>query len=159
MKKVLLLSAAVAFSAPVMAKDYGAAGCGVGSILFEGQSGLGPHVLAATTNGFYGTQTFAMTSGTLGCDVEGTIHSHSAFNYINDNMETVASAIAQGEGEALLVLGDLFQVEAADQAQFAETLRQNFAAIYPNVDVTSEHVVSSIVNALAANASLQQYAG
>jgi len=162
MKKLIAAtaaSAALAFSIPVMAKDYSAAGCGLGSMLFEGQSGVGPHVLAATTNGFYGTQTFAMSSGTLGCDTSQSITFHGALNYINDNMESVASAIALGEGEALLALADLFDVEADDRAHFAASLRANFADIYPDQNVSSIQVMSAIVGVMEADSSLQQYAG
>src|SRR3569832_2439659 len=42
-------------------------GCGVGTIIFEGQSGVAPQVLAVTTNGTLGNQTFFISSGTLGC--------------------------------------------------------------------------------------------
>src|SRR3569623_1425632 len=37
-------------------------GCGVGTIIFDGQSGAAPQVLAATTNGILGNQTFGITS-------------------------------------------------------------------------------------------------
>ena len=34
-------------------------GCGAGTIIWEGQSGLVPKVLGATTNGIFGNQTFS----------------------------------------------------------------------------------------------------
>ena len=36
-------------------------GCGLGSMLWAGQSGLVPKILAATTNGTFGNQTFGIT--------------------------------------------------------------------------------------------------
>src|SRR5690606_37656860 len=109
------------------AKDYGAAGCGVGSMLFEGQSGLGPHVLAATTNGLYGTNTFAMSSGTLGCDVSGTIQAHAAL-YIDSNMDSIAMDMARGQGEALNALSAVMGVQKEDQAAFRTAMHENFNA-------------------------------
>src|SRR3569832_2346522 len=40
-------------------------GCGGGTIIFEGQSGNTPQVLAVTTNGTLGNQTFGSAAGTL----------------------------------------------------------------------------------------------
>ena len=51
------------------------AGCGAGSILFEGQKGPVPQILAVTTNGSFGNQTFGITSGTLGCEKDGVVRS------------------------------------------------------------------------------------
>jgi hypothetical protein len=60
MKKVylasLLAGAGMMLSAPANAID--STGCGLGSMAWRGQSGIGPQVLAATTNGSFGTQTF-----------------------------------------------------------------------------------------------------
>ncbi len=40
-------------------------GCGLGTMIFEGKSGLAPKVLGATTNGISGNQSFGITFGTL----------------------------------------------------------------------------------------------
>ena len=157
MKKIVIGLLATTCSFASLAKDYGAAGCGVGAILFDGQSGLGPHVLAATTNGFYGTQTFAMSSGTLGCDVNSTIQSHAALNLINGNMDSVAVAIATGEGEALVALADSFSVQDADREIFYSALKNNFKTIYGNQDVTGTNVYSAIIDTMKAKAELTKY--
>jgi hypothetical protein len=156
MKKIILGALLVATPMLSMAKDYGSAGCGVGSIIFEGQSGLGPHVLAATTNGFYGTQTFAMTSGTLGCDVNGTITSHTAM-YIDGNMENIASDMARGQGDALLALAALMGVQKEDNATFAAVTQANFASIFSSENTTSTDVMSSLVAVLKEDATLAKY--
>ena len=158
MQKIIIGALLLASSFAVNAKDYGPAGCGVGAILFEGQSGLGPHVMAATTNGFYGTQTFAMTSGTLGCDIDGPVTSHNASLYLHGNMENVASAIAIGEGEALAALADTFQVAPQDREVFASTLQANYSTIYSSATVTSSDVYVSMVEIMATNKTLAKYA-
>ena len=106
MKKVLIGIMFVASPLVAQANNYGASGCGVGSMIFDGQTGLGPHVLAGTTNNIFGNQTFGMSTGSLGCDVTGTINSQAAL-YIDSDMENIASAIAIGEGEALMTLAVL----------------------------------------------------
>ncbi len=156
MKKLLIGALLIASPMAVNAKDYGAAGCGVGSIIFEGQSGLGPHVLAATTNGFYGTQTFAMSSGTLGCSVDDPIQSHASL-YIDSNLNNVAADIARGDGEALMALAELFDVKAADRATFAAVLKDNFSVIFTSESVTSTDVMSSLKMVMKDDLVLAKY--
>ena len=158
MKKVIIGTLLLASSFAVNAKDYGAAGCGLGSIWFDGQSGLGPHVMAATTNGLYGTQTFAMSSGTLGCDVNGPINANYAALYLQGNMDNVASAIATGHGEALVALADAFKVGKEDRQLFSSTLHDNFSQIYSSSTVTSGQVYSSMIDILSNNKTLAKYA-
>lgn len=159
MKKLAVGLMIAAMSASALAKDYGAAGCGIGAIIFDGQSGIGPHVMAATTNGFYGTQTFAMSSGTLGCDVSGKIEAHASLYLIDGNMESVAEAIATGEGESLAALADTFKIEAADIALFNATLKNNFAEIYNTDSVSSTSVHSAILAVMKREPSLAKYLG
>jgi hypothetical protein len=48
-------------------------GCGLGTQLWEGNKGLIPKVLGATTNGSFGNQTFGITFQTIGCHSTGTV--------------------------------------------------------------------------------------
>lgn len=158
LKKITVAVISTAFAVAASAeKGYSAAGCGLGSELFKGQSGLGPHILAATTNGFYGTQTFAMTSGTLGCDVDQPIVSYASLQLIDNNMEQVAHSIAVGEGEALVALADTLEVASQDRPAFNELLKNNFAAIYPNENVNGTQVYASIIDLLANSEDLAKY--
>ena len=59
-------------SASAMADGYGPAGCGLGSMIFEPDSGF-TQVFAATTNGTSGNQTFGITSGTSNCASGGVV--------------------------------------------------------------------------------------
>ena len=63
MKKTLIAGLIALAPFAAQAADKGP-GCGWGAMVFDGQSGIGPNVLAATTNGILGNQTFGMTSGT-----------------------------------------------------------------------------------------------
>lgn len=156
MKKLVL--GAMLITAPMLsiAKDYSSAGCGLGSVLFEGQTGLGPHILAATTNGFYGTQTFAMSSGTLGCDVNGNIVSHTAM-YIDSNMENIASDMSRGQGDALKALAAVMGVEKQDTAKFATVTQANFSTIFSDQNTTSSDVLKSLVSVLKSDETLAKY--
>lgn len=61
MKKLYLASAlatVLTLSSNAMAID--STGCGLGSMAWRGQSGTAPQILAVTTNGSFGTQTFGI---------------------------------------------------------------------------------------------------
>jgi hypothetical protein len=58
MKK--LIAGAMLLGASTLA--FAQPGCGVGAMIWKGQPGIAPHVLAATTNGTFGNQTFGMTT-------------------------------------------------------------------------------------------------
>ena len=60
---VLLASASMAF-----ADKQSNVGIGLGTEIFKGHDGLMSQTAAATTNGIFGNQTFAITSGTLGAE-------------------------------------------------------------------------------------------
>jgi hypothetical protein len=156
MNKLILGALLFGLATTAQAKDYGAAGCGLGSKLFEGQSGVGPHVLAATTNGFYGTQTFAMTSGTLGCDVSDPIKSHMA-HYIDSNLDNIAQAAARGEGESLDALASVMNIEKEDQDLFSSTIQSNFDVIFSSESVGSVEVMNALTAVMKSNEKLAKY--
>lgn len=156
MKKVLFASLMLTLPAVSMAASYGPAGCGVGSILFDGQSGKVPNILAATTNGIFANQTFGMTFGTLGCDGEGTVKSNAAL-YIDGNMENIAADMARGQGEALDALAEVMGILPEDRASFSQLLHENFASIYQDENVRSSDVIASMVQLMSNDDTLRKY--
>ena len=155
MKKVII--AGLMVLTPLAAQATNSAGCGVGSQLFDGQSGLAPNVLAATTNGISGNNTFGMSSGTLGCDQNDTVTA-AADTFLDANMERVARDMATGEGEALETLATLMGVEAADRATFYSVSQSNFKTIYSRDDVSSSEVLASLKAVMSSDATLAKYA-
>lgn len=133
-------------------------GCGAGAVLFEGQDGLAPHVLAATTNASFGNQTFGMTTGTLGCDVSDSIDVRAA-NFFDQNLEQVAADMSRGEGEHLNALMALMKVQEADKGHFKTTVKKQFSAIFPNQNVTSKEALSKLEEIMKGDATLAKYVG
>lgn len=144
MKKTKLLAIATLACAPMLAQAN--PGCGFGSTLFEEKDGLIYHVLAATTNGTSGNQTFGMTSGTLGCDTSEPIVAAAIF--INENMDEVAENIANGQGEALKTLADLLEVK--ETQEFSTLAQQNFDNIFTSESITAEEVIVNLNNLVVA---------
>ena len=73
MKKTLIAATLLGASTSAMAVAPGGPGCGWGNLLFEGNSGLPMHLLATIVNGTSGNATFGMTTGTNGCDTNGSL--------------------------------------------------------------------------------------
>lgn len=137
----------------------GDTGCGLGSQIWEGQSSVPAKVLAVTTNGSFGNQTFGITSGTLGCEPGSVIKAEQRLNvFAAVNVDRLAREIAVGEGETLTMLTHLYGVADADREAFAAALHARFDAIFPSATVTAGDVLAGIDRTLAEDARLAHYA-
>lgn len=148
MKKILASISVVAFiSSSAMAAGNSNTGCGLGSMIIPDQNTVATQVLAATTNGTSGNQTFGITSGSLNCTKPMKLVMHDkAQKFVADNMDSIAVEVAAGQGESLDTLLSLINVE--DKAVAAATLKANFANIYTSADITSAQVIDNIVTVL-----------
>ena len=89
-------------------------GCGWGTQAFKGKVGVAPKVMAATTNGFLGSQTFGISSGTAGCSQGGMVKAEAQLRmYAGANIDTLASDMAAGQGESLDTLAYLLGISDA----------------------------------------------
>ncbi|MGN0914717.1 MAG: DUF3015 family protein [Alphaproteobacteria bacterium] len=142
MKKIYLASlicGAMMLSSNVGAVD--STGCGLGSMAWRGQSGPVAQVLAVTTNGLFGTQTFGITSGTSGCDPNGRISGGTGrmtLAFLENNLEQYAMDAAAGHGETIETLAGILNM---DSETLGAKSKQNFAFLFENenadaVDVT-----------------------
>ncbi len=154
-----LAVATFAFSASAQSKstkeairgsgNYGSAGCGLGSMAFGNQPG-GVQILAATTNGLFGTQTFGITSGTSNCGP--SLFAQGTKNFVEANREAVAKDISRGTGEAI---GALAVINAcADPSKVGAALQRRFTAIFPTEDATNDQVTDAILTTLHSDTSL-----
>jgi hypothetical protein len=133
-------------------------GCGVGSKLFDGQSGVGPQILAVTTNGSTGNQTFGITSGTLGCTNDGMVKSNWKMSlFIENNKSKLARDMSAGGGETLASLEQLMGVRAEDQSAFNRLAKDNVARIFPADEVPAQQVIVALREVLASDAALSHY--
>ena len=155
MKKTALAIALLASPMASIGAETGP-GCGWGAMLMDGKDGTGHHVLAATTNGTFGNQTFGMTSGTLGCDTGETIQ-RAAADFLDDNMEKVARDMSTGQGEALDTLANLMGIQEQDKAKFFTVTHENFSKIFSSDAVSSVDVMASIQEVMKKDATLSQY--
>lgn len=159
MKKTLI---SVALLAGMSASSAFAAqentGCGLGTMVFDGQSGVVPQVLAVTTNGTSGNQTFGITSGTLGCTQDGVVQSTEKLSmFTGSNMDKLARDMSVGHGESLETMASLMGIEEKDKATFYTVAQQNFGKIFSSEDVTAEQVLASLNKVMAKDPTLARY--
>ena len=155
MKKLMLATVLLAGSSYVMA---GPAGCGLGTeVVFKDANEWHEHVMAATTNGTSGNQTFGMTSGTLGCEAANGPLASNATLYFEKNMQQIASDASRGEGESLAVLAALLGVESADRSAFNQLIQANFDSIFTAEDTLSAEAVAALAKALKADSAMSKY--
>lgn len=157
MKKTILAGVVALSMVPMASQAETGPGCGLGSMLMDGQQGVVFNVLAATTNGISGNQTFGMTSGTLGCDGNGTVSYAAAGDYLDANMEQVARGMATGEGEAMDTLASLMGIAEQDKATFIQVSKSNFSTIFSQENVSSAAVLESLTKVMAADKQLAKY--
>lgn len=141
MKKILSLVTVLGLTTSIYANDN--TGCGLGSLIIKKQDTVALQVLAATTNGTSGSQTFGITSGTSNCSKPNNYVSNDKLNrFVSENMDELALDISAGHGETLATVAKLMNVE--DNAAFSSKLQANFTSIYSNENVTSATVIDSI---------------
>ena len=149
MKRTILGIALLASSSTAFA-------CGWGAMAFEGDSGLGPHLMASTTNGTSSNAVFGLTTGTNGCDASNVIK-YKGSSVFDSMLDVFIEDVARGEGEALDSLAVIYEIEEADRAVFASTMHENFTVIFPNENVTAHEVAMSVDKVLKANPRLAKY--
>jgi len=158
MKKTLLFAGlALALAGTAHANEENT-GCGLGTMIFDGQKGIVPQVLAVTTNGTLGNQTFGITSGTLGCTQDGVVKSSAKLAmFTGANLASLASDMAAGQGETLASMAELMGVEEQDKAHFYATTKENFAKIFPSEQLSTSEVLANLNGVLSQDATLSRY--
>lgn len=131
--------------------QYGSAGCGLGSMIFEPNESI-MQIFAATTNGISGNQTFGITSGTSNCDTGGG-SARNVETFITANRATLAVEAARGRGETIQSLSSLAACGDADA--LARSLQSNFKTVFPSSTVSDQQVGRNMVTLMRNDSSLR----
>ncbi len=159
MKRLLMLSLATAFicgqAGTVLAVNPGSSGygdgpgCGLGAQIFN-QKAVLHQVLAATTNGTLGNQTFAISTGTLGCSNNGKFAStEQATMFADLNFDNLSQEMAQGGGEHLASLATLMGVPAEQQPAFFAMTQEKYAALIESGETTPAAMLKALHETMA----------
>ncbi len=129
-------------------------GCGLGTVLWKNRAdgSILSQALQATTNGFLGTQTFGITSGTMECQSPTQAVQNERLNhFVRANMDNLAKDMAMGRGESLETFAELLNIPAENRGHFYQKMQQNFQVIFPSEQVVLADVVDSAVTVAASN--------
>lgn len=158
MRKILIAVVLSAVPAFALAQQNNIGSCGWGVKLFDGQAGIVPQVLAVTTNGTSGNQTFGISTGTSGCTQDGVVKSTwKTAMFIDGNKDRLARDMSIGNGETLDSLAHLIGVREQDRATFNRVVQANVSLIFPSGSTTDDSVVA-LRQVLRSDQELAQYA-
>jgi hypothetical protein len=139
------------------APRYGMAGCGLGALAFEGQNDKVSQVLAATTNGTFGTQTFGITSGTSECTTDGVIRSERAQEaFVEANFESLTREMAQGEGEHLRAFASLMGCSETSFSDFGRLTQHQYTRIVPHDAMSPVELIDAVQRTISADPVLSR---
>lgn len=158
-KRTLVTVALMASAGQVMAEAAGGNNCGWGQMLFEGKSGTPIHVLAITTNGSTGNNTFGVSSGTNGCSGRGVL-AYGGKEWMGAEMTFLNEFIedsAKGQGDALTAVAVNIGISAEDRPAFAQAMHNNFDEIFTSESVTGEEIIANMVKVMKADERLKKY--
>ena len=151
-----LVLSLVSFSGSAFAAGYGDAGCGLGSLAFGNQQGA-VQVLASTTNGTFGTQTFGMTTGTSNCNPAGLVKlEKEREEFAMKNYPTLVKEMAMGQGENLDTLASLYGCSQNTHSDFGSLVQENFSTIVKSDSTTSQEMLSSLKSEMAGHSVLSK---
>ncbi len=150
MKKLLVVLLTLS-SAGAFAARYGSAGCGLGSMIFEGDQTWWKQSLASITNGT-GFQSIAITAGTSNCDSPAPLKA-DAQAFVEANRVALSNDIARGNGETIVGLSKVYG--CANSIEFGQALKANYGAIFPDADAAAPAVTHSINTVAATTCNTQ----
>lgn len=146
LKKFVLAVAFVAIAA--QAKNYGMAGCGLGSVVIGKGGG---QISASTTNQTSYTTEFGITSGTSNCTDDGVAMSDRQLEMFTEaNFESLKQEIAQGQGENMDALASLMGCSIEQSKLLSSQLQSDSQKI---VSDTPQNLLFSI-RAVETNSNL-----
>ena len=122
-------------------------GCGVGTMVMEGQKGVPAKILGSFTNGIT-FQSISITFGLLNCDGRGTVSADASDNrvqhFASQNFDRLSVEMAKGEGEHLDVLAGLLDVQPEQRDAFAQLAQTHFERLFPHDTTTVGEMLGSL---------------
>ena len=158
MKKTILSLALAASALPGLVMADAGPGCGVGTQIFKGQSGLFAHILASTTNGSTSNQWFGLTSGTLDCNPTNVVsNEYERINFVTANLDNLSQEMAQGGGAHVQALASLYDIAPADRDQFYRLTQREMPRLLDSSRQGAQALLASLDTALGADPVLAKY--
>jgi hypothetical protein len=157
MKRTLFALAAVTLlTAAAHAAGQNDAGCGLGAQLFKDNRPV-DQILAATTNGSFGTQTFGITTGTLGCSSGGLLKaSNEREVFTATNLRVIEKEMASGSGQYEASLAALSGCKADEFSAFAKA---RYEKLLPSEKTTSTELLKNLDKEISSDPAMAKACG
>ncbi len=163
--KKLIITGLILASVPsgvAMAADPDV-GCGVGTLIMEGQAGRPAKLLASFTNGML-FSSVSVTFGLLNCkNVDGKVvadaNQQRLRHYASQNFDRLAEDMARGKGEHLDVVAHLQGVGSEERVAFGAFTQRNFESLFPHDQVTVGEMLDTLDRLLADDEAFSAYVG
>lgn len=144
--KTLVIALISLFASVSFAKHYADAGCGLGLQLLGKD---GNQILAATTNGTSGNQTFGISSGTSGCVDDGAVAQQKQVPaFIEVNKMALAIDAARGEGETL---AGLAQLMGCNPSNFGPAMKANYNKLFIDTNMNPAAIETGVRSMVTSN--------
>lgn len=157
-RKMLMAVAAVFAAGAAYAGGQNDAGCGLGSMLFKEDKPV-HQIVAATTNGTSGNQTFGITTGTLGCSSGGLLKAGKEREvFVATNLRALEREMASGKGQYVSSLAALSGCSAAKD-EFAAFSKANYEKIFTGANTTPLNLIENLDRAMASDKALVKACG
>jgi hypothetical protein len=135
---------------PSFQRNYGLAGCGLGSVVVGKH---GAQIFAATTNGTFFNQTFAISAGSLNCIDSATATVASRMDqFINVNKSQLQGDIAKGNGETISAISSYMGCEQFSK-EVGQSLKTNYSTIFTKENKAND-ITDSIINLIKLSPEL-----
>jgi hypothetical protein len=156
MKRTLWFAVAAAVLATgAQAAGQNDAGCGLGSMLFKEQKPV-HQIVAATTNGSFGNQTFGITTGTLGCTSGGLVKASKEREvFVATNIRALEKELAAGKGQYASSLAALSGCGAKSE-EFLSLTKARYEKLFPAGSTAPAELLKNLDKEIAADASLSK---
>lgn len=153
--RVLSALLLLAFAQGASAGVHDMAGCGLGSLIFKNNI-KGEQILAVTTNNLTFTQTFGISSETLGCTKDGVVQADKKRAlYAEVNLQSLSRELAQGRGEFLDAFAALSGCrERASRDAFARFAQERYGKLFPDERTDAAAFLRNVDTELASSAAL-----
>jgi hypothetical protein len=149
------------YVSPVLAQNRNTdtgPGCGLGKELWanaNNQKSIGAQVLAATTNGTSGSQTFGISSGTSGCTNDGTIlGEYKVTVFASANFDNLSQDMARGSGEHLASFAELLNIPQENRAEFYTIAQTQYRGMIQSGENTPAALLASLDGGLSSHPTL-----
>lgn len=145
------------FVLPQFAFAVGDAGCGLGSLVFN-QNKKVHQILAATTNGTFGSQTFGISTGTSNCRANGWVKvNREEVFFAESNFQNLKVEMAQGQGESLAGFAQVLGCPTAQVQKFGQMTQAQYEALFPTEKTTAVEMLQNLKKQMQSDSTLANH--